>query len=453
LGTAASTGTTVADAVTLFVLMAVAGFNVAWALEIVTQSLQTARQEAADRRAAEEALRREIANREKVEDQLRQAQKMEAVGRLAGGVAHDFNNLLTAIIGLGDLVMERTDIDEGVRRDLQQVRKAALQAAAVTQQLLAFSRKQVLQARVLDANAILRDMEPMVRRLIGEDVALELRCAPSLASVFADQSQLQQIVMNLVVNARDAMPDGGRLTIETANVALDSAYVETHPEAVPGRYVQLAISDTGVGMDKETQRVAFEPFFTTKGQGKGTGLGLATVHGIVKQSGGSINLYSEPGKGTTFRIYFPVSETSTGSGTGEVARTAPALRGGSETVLLVEDEELIIGLAERILLKKGYRVLKARQPEEALAVCREYQGQIDLLVTDVIMPGGMSGRDLARVLVEQYPALKVLYVSGYTDNAIVHHGVLDPGVEFLPKPFSVDSLSGKVREVLDKKVG
>ncbi len=391
-----------------------------------------------------------MAARELVEEQLRQAQKMEAVGRLAGGVAHDFNNLLTAIIGLGDLVLERTDIDEGVRHDLGQVRKAAEQAARVTNQLLAFSRKQVLQACVLDLNDVLGDMEAMVRRLVGEDVALELEAAPGLKPVYLDRGQVQQIVMNLVVNARDAMPDGGRLTIETANAVLDEAYAETHPDAVPGEYVLLAISDTGSGMDKELQRVAFEPFFTTKRLGKGTGLGLATVHGIVRQSGGSINLYSEPGRGTTFRIYFPVHVSADRAV--EVPKPAAPATGaklGHETVLLVEDEELIIGLAERILVRKGYRVLKARRADQALEVCRSHEGAIDLLVTDVIMPGGMSGRDLAVRLADQYPSIKVLYVSGYTDNAIVHHGVLDKGVHFLAKPFTVDSLSGKVREVLD----
>ncbi len=444
----ATTGATVVDATTAVFLMAVAGINVAWALEKVTHSLQLARREADERRQVEESLRREIRRREKVEDDLRQAQKMEAVGRLAGGVAHDFNNLLTVIIGLGDMILMKPGLDRKTRSDLEQMRSAAEQAAAVTQQLLAFSRKQVLQARVVNLNDVLAEIEDMLRRLLGEDIRLEIIPSPDLQCVFADQGQLKQVVMNLVVNARDAMPDGGQISIETSNVVLDDTYAESRPNVIPGRYVKLAISDTGGGMDEELQRMIFEPFVTTKVLGKGTGLGLATVHGIVTQSGGSLDLSSEIGQGTTFRIHFPVHEGEP-SAVPEQDVVAERANTGSETILLVEDEELIIGLAERILTETGYRVIKAHHAEEAIEVCRNLDEDPDLLVTDVIMPGGMSGRDLAKRLSNMIPSLRILYISGYTDNAIVRHGVLDEGVNFLPKPFTVESLSRKVREVLD----
>jgi signal transduction histidine kinase len=443
-----TTGATVVDAVTLCMLMAFAGINVAWALEKVTHSLHLARKEAEERRQAEESLRREIQRREKAEEQLRQAQKMEAVGRLAGGVAHDFNNLLTVIIGLGDMILMKPELDQKTRSDLEQMRSAAEQAAGVTQQLLAFSRKQVLQARVVNVNEVLTEIEGMLKRLLGEDVLLETSLFPGLKNVFADQSQLQQVVMNLAVNARDAMPDGGKLFIETANVFLDEAQAQYHPDVIPGEYVQLVISDTGMGMDEELQSIAFDPFVTTKDLGKGTGLGLATVHGIVTQSGGSLDLSSKLGQGTTFRLLFPVKEGEPPA-IPEPTIVSERANTGNETILLVEDEERIIGLAYRILTQSGYRVIKARQAEEAIEMCRNIDEDPDLLVTDVILPGRMSGRDLAKQLSDMIPSLRILFISGYTGSAIVRHGVLDDGVNFLPKPFTVESLNRKVREVLD----
>jgi CheY-like chemotaxis protein len=346
------------------------------------------------------------------------------------------------------MMLTRPGLDRNTQVELEQMRSAAERAAGVTQQLLTFSRKQVLQARVVNLNDVLVEIEGMLKRLLGEDVLLEISTSPGLEPVFADQGQLQQVVMNLAVNSRDAMPGGGRLFIETANVVLDETYAQAHPGVVPGEYVLLTIRDTGMGMDEELQQIVFEPFVTTKEPGKGTGLGLATVHGIVAQCGGSLDLSSELGRGTTFRLYFPVHAGDLSDAAGrdvDLRRTHE----GSESILLVEDEELIIGLAERILAQTGYRVVKARQAEEAIEVCRHIDGDLDLLVTDVIMPGGLSGKDLAARLTEMIPSLRVLFISGYTDDAIAHHGVLDEGVNFLPKPFTVDSLRRKVREVLD----
>lgn len=451
------------DLITALVLMVAAGFNVSWALQLVSGALTQANSELAVRQTAEaklqsvnaeletvnRTLKSEVVQREKAEEQFRQSQKMEAIGRLAGGVAHDFNNLLTAIVGYTDLLSQRAALDDSVRHDLEQIRKAASQATSLTAQLLAFSRKQVLQPRVISPNAVVHDMQKMLARLLGEDIELQAVLSPDAGNVRTDPGQFQQVIMNLAVNARDAMSSGGRLTIETRNIALDDTYAQDHVEVKPGSYVMLAVSDTGTGMTKEVLSHLFEPFFTTKEHGKGTGLGLAMVHGIIKQSGGSVGVYSEMGKGTTFKVYLPYVDAPGEALPLASATAGAASRRGSETVLLVEDEELIMRLAERILLRTGYRVLKARQADEALALCAEHHGAIDILVTDVIMPGGMSGRDLARALSERYGAIKVLYVSGYTDNAIVHHGLLDHGVNFLAKPFSVESLTARVREVLD----
>jgi two-component system cell cycle sensor histidine kinase/response regulator CckA len=401
----------------------------------------------------------DITTRKHLEEQLAQAQKMEAVGRLAGGIAHDFNNLLTAILGSTDLLLETLPADHPGREDAEETRKAALRAAELTHQLLAFSRQQILALRVLDLNEIVATMDKMLQRLIGEDVHLRAVLADDLGAVRADPGQLEQVVVNLAVNARDAMPTGGKLTIETTNVLLDAAYAEAHTLAVPGSYVMLAVSDTGTGMDAATQAQAFEPFFTTKPKGRGTGLGLATVYGIVQQSGGFIGLYSEPGQGTTFKIYLPRVDAPM-----EPTRAGPVATGslrGSESILVVEDQEEVRRLISRLLKARGYRVLTAASGHEALRVGRELEtlrlaerreANIDLLVTDVVMPG-MSGREVALLLAPAHPMTKVLYLSGYTDESIVHHGMLEPGLAFLQKPFTADALARKVREVLDAPQG
>jgi len=390
----------------------------------------------------------DITERKLLEAQLRQAQKMEAVGRLAGGIAHDFNNLLTAILGSAELLLDTLAPEAPEREDLEEIRKAAKRAGDLTRQLLAFSRQQVLTPQVLDLNVLVANMEKLLRRLIGEDIELRTAPARDLAAVKADPSQLEQVIVNLAVNARDAMPQGGRLTIETANVELDQAYAEQHFPAQPGSYVLLAVSDTGTGMDAATMSRIFEPFFTTKETGKGTGLGLATVYGVVKQSGGYIWVYSEPGQGTSFKVYLPrVTEAPEPTRPGPAA--AAPLR-GSETVLLVEDDEMVRTLTRRMLEARGYTVLSASRGEDALGVVERHDGPIDLLVTDVVMPG-MSGRAVAQRLLELRPGLKVLYLSGYTDDAIVRHGMLEPGIAFLQKPFSADALARKVREVLDAR--
>jgi PAS domain S-box-containing protein len=392
------------------------------------------------------AVQRDVSHQVELEEQLRQSQKMEAIGRLAGGVAHDFNNLLTAITGYTDILL--IDLAEGdpLRDYLEQVQKAALRAAALTRQLLAFSRRQVLQPEVMDLNAAVADMEEMLRRLIGEDIDLITVLDPALGRVKADPGQIEQVIMNLAVNARDAMPRGGKLTIETANVELDEDYAGRHVAVRPGSYVMLAISDTGVGMTPEIQARIFEPFFTTKERGKGTGLGLSTVYGIVKQSGGNIWVYSEIGRGTTFKIYLPRVEGEIVSG--DHTRAPIESYGGTETILLVEDDDLVRDLARRVLRKNGYTVLDAQNGGEALLLCEQHDGPIHLMVTDVVLPR-MGARELAERLATLRPAMKVLYMSGYTDNAIVHHGTLDPGTAFLQKPFTPESLARKVREVLD----
>ena len=379
------------------------------------------------------------------QDQLTQARKMEAVGRLAGGIAHDFNNLLTVMTGRSQLLLRRLTPEDPVRSEIELIEKTANRAADLTRQLLAFSRKQILQPAVMNLNAAVATMSEMLRRTIGEDVLLVTALDPALGWVQADPSQIEQIVINLAVNARDAMPKGGRLTLETANVELDGAYARAHVGAHPGPHVMLAVSDTGVGMDADTRTRIFEPFFTTKGPGKGTGLGLATVYGIVKQSGGHICVYSELGQGTAFKIYLPRVDPAADpvEPGGLLAHVAQ----GRETILLVEDEGAVRELARDILEANGYEVLEARHGDEALAICERHSEAIHLMLTDVVMPG-MNGRELAERLARLRPETKVLYMSGYTDNAIVIGGVLNGRAVFLQKPFTPDALARKVREVL-----
>jgi len=388
------------------------------------------------------------AEREKLEEQLRASQKMEAIGTLAGGIAHDFNNLLSVILCCTDFAMARVREDDRTREDLLEVKKAGERAVALTRQLLAFSRKQVLQPVVLDLNQIAAGVEKMLRRILGEDIDYVQVLAPDLGKVRADPGQIEQVLMNLVVNARDAMPDGGKLTIETSNVDLDEEYAARHVAVKAGSYVRFAVSDTGCGMDAATQARIFEPFFTTKEQGKGTGLGLSTVYGIVKQSGGNIWVDSEPGHGTTFKIYLPREISAKLTATASKLAAVPTPLTGTETILVVEDEEAIRDIAKRILREAGYTVLTAASPDDALMACKTRPGKIDLLLTDVVMPQ-MGGRVLAETLVVARPWIKVLYMSGYTDDAIVHHGTLNPGTHFIAKPFSAANLARKVREVLD----
>ncbi len=392
------------------------------------------------------SLAADITEMRQLEVQYRQAQKMEAVGRLAGGIAHDFNNLLTAIIGTTALVLEDLGLESRARLDIQEIEKAAKRAAGLTRQLLIFSRQQVLEPCALDLNALVANLEKMLHRLIGEDIELRTKPAAALGAVRADPGQLEQAIVNLVVNARDAMPKGGRLTIETADVELGRSYVAAHVPTQPGPYVLLAISDTGVGMDGATKARLFEPFFTTKEPGRGTGLGLATVYGIVKQSGGYVWAYSELGHGTTFKIYLPrVAETAESP---ESTPSPPTPVGGSETVLVVEDQEEVRKLTKRVLEARGYTVLAARNGAEALEIVGRHPTQIHLMITDVVMPG-MNGRELARLACARRSDLKVLYVSGYTGEAVLQHRLLEPGVAFLQKPFTPDVLARKTREVLD----
>jgi len=387
-------------------------------------------------------------SKKELEEQLRQAQKMEAIGVLAGGVAHDFNNILTTIIGNANLALMEVGKDDALREEIEDIKIAGERAAALTRQLLAFSRKQIIQPKILDLNELLSGTEKMLGRLLGEDVEILTIFEPALWQVEADPGQMEQVIMNLAVNARDAMPMGGKLTIETANVDLDKNYLSEHGiEGTPGHYVMLAISDTGSGMDKETQEHIFEPFFTTKELGKGTGLGLSTVYGIAKQNKGFIWVYSEPGQGTTFKIYLP--KVKEGAEAEEKEQTPVLELGGSETVLIVEDDDGLRKIAETVLKQRGYKVLKAENGEDALRVSEAHDGSIDLLITDVVMPK-MGGRETAERLQPLYTQIKVIYMSGYTDNAIVRHGVLEPGLNFLEKPFTPEGLAQKVREVLDK---
>jgi signal transduction histidine kinase len=397
---------------------------------------------AVDRELREAMGRRE---RRRLEEQLRHAQKMEAVGRLAGGVAHDFNNLLTVITGYSDLLLAGQDLAPAQRTALEEIRKASERGGALTHQLLAFSRRQPLTPKVVRPNELVANMEKMLRRLIGEDVQLTTIPATT-GTIKTDPGQLEQVIMNLVVNARDAMPQGGKLTIETGDFLLDDPFTATSLDLKPGAYVMLAISDTGIGMDAETRSHLFEPFFTTKAPGRGTGLGLATAYGIIRQSGGSILVYSEPGHGTTLKIYLP--RVPDHNGGEQPAQTPEADIAGSETILVVEDEDRVRKLICEVLLAKGYRVLEAIRGEEAVAICKGHAGAIDLVVVDVVMPQ-MSGPDVVRQLQEARPSLKVLYMSGYTDEAIMQHGILASGSAFLQKPFMPNTLARKVREVLN----
>jgi PAS domain S-box-containing protein len=381
------------------------------------------------------------------EEQLRVAHRMESIGRLAGGIAHDFNNLLTVIINHTAFAAKDVGKEDPLQADLAEIGKAAERAGLLTRQLLAFSRKQVLKPQVLDLNKIVGGMEKMLRRLLGEDIDLAVVLAVGLGKVMADPGQIEQVVMNLAVNARDAMPDGGKLTIETAYVELDGAYSSQHVGMKPGPYVMLSVSDTGCGMDERTRARLFEPFFTTKQTGKGTGLGLATVYGIVKQSGGDIWVYSEPGHGTTFKVYLPHELSAKETGERASQLTTDAV--GTETILVVEDEDAVRNLAKRILERAGYTVLTAANGGEALVICGRQQESVGLVLTDVVMPG-MNGKELADRLARLYPNLRVLYMSGYTDDAIVHRGVLAPGTHFIGKPFNAADLTRMVREVLDE---
>jgi signal transduction histidine kinase/ActR/RegA family two-component response regulator len=379
--------------------------------------------------------------------QLEQAQKMDAIGRLAGGVAHDFNNLLTVILGRTDILLTQIKAEDPLRRGIALIQRTAGRAAELTKQLLAFSRKQVLEAVVLDLGVVTTDMKEMLARLIGEDIALVTNLAATLGHVKADRGQIEQVVMNLAINARDAMPQGGQLVVETANADLDDEYVRRNVGSRPGPHVMLAVSDSGVGIPRELQRHIFEPFFTTKEQGKGTGLGLATVYGIVKQSGGYIEVDSEPGRGTTFRIYLPRVDSA--SPAAERSPRAAAPTGGTETILLVEDEDGVRELARDILRSSGYTVLEGRNGAEGLLLGERHQGALDLLLTDVVMPR-MSGRELAERMVSLRPELSVLYMSGYTDDAVIRHGVLGSDTAFLQKPFTPAALVQRVRETLDQ---
>ena len=394
---------------------------------------------------AELAVLMDVTARRQLEEQLRQAQKMEAVGMLAGGVAHDFNNLLTIITGYSQLILNSIPPSDPNHHSAEQIMKAGERAAALTSQLLAFSRRQVLQPRVLDLNKLITTMGTMLRRLIGEDIDLQLILRPDLGMVSADPGQMEQVLMNLVVNARDAMPKGGTLTIETANCELDEGYSQRHLPIKPGPYTMIAVSDNGIGMDDVARERLFEPFFTTKGAGHGTGLGLSTVFGIVKQSGGSINVYSVPNSGTSMKVYLPridkpAVQESEGPGKG-VAR-------GSETILVVEDDDMVRNLVRETLTRAGYHVLDAGGPLEAKRLAETYRGHIDLLITDVVMPK-INGRELAKQLSSRRADLKVLYMSGYTDNAIVNTGLLQKEVAFLQKPFTPAAFTERVREVLE----
>jgi PAS domain S-box-containing protein len=380
----------------------------------------------------------------KLQAQLHHAQRMESIGRLAGGVAHDFNNLLTVINGYSRLLLGKLKAGDPLLDGLEQIHRAGERAAGLTQQLLAFSRKQVLQPRALDLNRVVGEMRPMLERLMGEDVEVSVELHAEATTIRADPNQLERVVMNLVVNARDAMPEGGKLSIETGVVEWDESYAQSHPGARAGPYIVLAVSDTGVGMNEETRRHIFEPFFTTKEVGKGTGLGLSTVHGIVEQSGGCIDVHSEPGHGTTFKLYLPRVEDAAADA--EMPEAVPAA-GGKETVLVVEDQAEVRKYAAAALEDYGYRVIQAESAAEALLVCEREAERIDLVLTDVVMPN-LSGRELAHRLEKRWPGIKVLFMSGYTGDAIMHHGAPKEGTEYIPKPFGPDQLAIKVREVL-----
>jgi PAS domain S-box-containing protein len=391
----------------------------------------------------------DISERKLMEMQSQQARRMEAVGRLAGGIAHDFNNLLTIIKGYTELARHRSEGQPALRNDIERIEDASERAAALVRQLLAFSRKQVLHPKNLDLNSVVRGLEQLLRRLMKEDIRMHTALGGGLGTIKADPSQIEQVLMNLVVNARDAMPNGGKLIVETCNTELDQMYATEHVSVKPGKYVMLAVSDTGVGMAAGTVAHIFEPFFTTKGGTRGTGLGLATTYGIVKQSGGYIWVYSEPGRGTTFKVYLPMlDEAADGA---EPVRLRSAAQKGTETILLVEDDEAVRDLTETVLRSYGYNVLVAEDPKHAQEITHTQGIDIQLVLTDVVMPS-MSGRELVRKLTQKYPSLRVLYMSGYTDNVIASGGILEPGLAFLQKPFTPALLAQKVREVLDQTI-
>jgi PAS domain S-box-containing protein len=418
-------------------------------VEIISHALEFAARKAklvlandvTDRKRAEQALK-------ETEEHLRQSHKLEGVGQLAGGIAHDFNNLLTVINGFCSLAMRDLNHEDPLLANLEEIKKAGDRATSLTRQLLAFSRKQVLQPKILNLDSVVVDMEKMLQRVIGENIDLRAVLEPKLGNVNADPGQIEQIILNLVVNARDSMPNGGKLTIETDNIYLDEEYVKDHLGAQVGPHVMLAVTDTGRGMDQKTLARIFEPFFTTKEMGKGTGLGLSTVYGIVKQSGGNIWVYSEIGSGTTFKIYLPRVDDRAE----EYKRNIEDARvtKGTETILLVEDEEMLRKLARQTLKGYGYEIVEAANGNEAIALSAQHEGAIHLLLTDVIMPG-MNGRELATRMLQTRPSLRVLFMSGYTDDAIVHQGVLDESANFIQKPFAPDGLAGRVREVLDQE--
>ena len=388
-------------------------------------------------------------DRDALQAQLFQSQKMEAIGTLAGGVAHDFNNILTTIIGNCHLALTSLHEEDPMFEDIQDIKRAGERAADLTRQLLAFSRKQLIKPRVLDINEVLTDMGKMISRLIGEDIEISVIAAPELWLVEADPGQIEQIVMNLVVNAMDAMPEGGKLTVETANVELDEGFFRKHGVTGQiGNFVMLAISDNGIGMDRETQERIFEPFFTSKASDKGTGLGLSTIYGIVKQNEGFIWVYTEPRQGSTFKVYLPKTKGSMDPESEDQYFSNEL--GGSETVLIVEDDDSVRKLARTSLKRNGYRILEAENGENALRVSEAHDGSIDLILTDVVMPK-MSGKDLAELVEKIHPRVKVIFMSGYTNDAIVNHGILTRGVEFIEKPFTPKNLASKVRAVLDKK--
>ena len=395
-----------------------------------------------------QGIARDITGRKNLEEQLLQAQKLESVGRLAGGIAHDFNNMLTAINGYSDLALRKVGVDGTIRGYLEEIKKAGERSALLTNQLLAFSRRQILHPQMITVNDVINDTMNMLKRMIGEDIDLVTRLKSTAGSIKFDPGQLGQVLVNLAVNARDAMPDGGKLTIETSNIFIDPNYASTHVGLLPGAYVLLSVSDTGTGMSSDVQEQIFEPFFTTKAVGKGTGLGLATVYGIVRQSGGGIFVYSEEGHGTTFKIYIPrVADEHPSE---EEPEITPKLAIGTETILLVEDEELVRSLSRQVLESCGYHVIEASDGIEALEILEKDTGSIDLLITDVIMPR-MGGRELSERLRSMRPELPILFASGYTDEAVVRHGVLDSNINFLQKPFTLDDVARKVRDLLDAR--